>query len=328
VKQSVGESAENVIQKTTEDITTTVTKNTAETIASVTSGQTSKEIKEQLAQQALEKVDDKTAQFVHSITEKLGNDIVSIKKAVALVEKYGDSAIKALDAVDSNAVNKLLRSLDNDLLDDAIQQGSEAFAALSGWTEKELKEHGNDLVARATKDAEVLNDVKTLISKGPIDPKNLTNEQKELIEKIAANSTFNGNAQKVLVGKWVGLDGGFLQRAKEIGALHYSPHPDMWSLLGKLDNQNEVAWLVNEQVIQNGMSKGLKIEYTLNAVTHIDNEMDAIDAIFSGQTDEQIMQLLDSKYLPVRMKELQQLQKAGYECMFESASNSYVLMKP
>jgi hypothetical protein len=214
-------------------------------------------------------------------------------------------------------------------LDDVVQQGSDALAAFSGWSEKEQKEHGKDLAARAAKDAEVLADVKTLISKGPIDPKNLTNEQKLLIEKIAANSTFYADGKKVVVGKWVGLDGGFLKRANETGSLHYSPHPDLWGLFDKLENQNEVAWLINKQVIQTGIGKGLPFEYTLNGTLakDIGNERAAIKAIFSGQTEEIIKRKLKSDYLPVRMRELQELKNAGFDLTFNEMNNSYSLIK-
>ena len=319
---------ENIVQKTADDAIAKTVKNTTETVASAGTEKLSKEVKDVLVKKALEKADDKSAALVRSVAENIGDDVASINKAVALVQNYGDDAIKVLKAVEPEAAAKVLQTVDKNILDDVIQQGPDAIAAFSGWTEKELKEHGRDLAARASKDAEVLNDVKTLISKGPIDPKNLTDEQKFLIEKIAANSTFNADGTKVVVGKWTGLDGGFLGRAKETGSLHYSPHPDLWELFGKLENQNEVAWLVNEQIIQNGITKGLSIEYTLDGVNFIDNEMDAIEAVFSGQTEEKIMELLDSKYLPVRMKELQTLQNAGYMCKFESASNSYILIKP
>jgi hypothetical protein len=253
----------------------------------------------------------------------------SINKTIVLVQKHGMNAVKAFSAVDPLSMHKMLRTLNDEVFDQVIKDGPEAFAALSRWTEKELLEHGDELAERAMKDATVLKDVKTLIKKGPIDPDNLTAEQKLLIEKIAANSTFNADGTKVVVGKWVGLDGGFLQRAKETGSLHYSPHPDLWGLFKELENQNEVAWLINQKVIQTGIGKGLPFEYTLNGVPLdvLDNERAAIKAIFSGLTEKEIKQELMSDYLPVRMKELLELKKGGFTAIFDEMNNSYIIKK-
>ena len=112
--------------------------------------------------------------------------------------------------------------------------------------------------------------------------------------------------------------------------MHYSPHPDLWTLFGKLDNQNEAAWLINEQVIQTGIGKGLPFEYTLNGILakDIGNERAAIKAIFSDQTEEIIKRKLKSDYLPVRMRELQELKNAGFDLVFNEIDNSYSLIKP
>lgn len=332
VKESLEKVGEEISTKATkealEEIAEKAIKDTSQAIPSTSIDKASKEVSEKLVGQVLEKVDDKTAALFRSVADIVGDDAVSINKATTLIQKYGDDAIKALTAVKPEAAAKVLRSVDESILDDIIRQGSDAFAAFSGWTEKELKDHGKDLVARATKDAEVLNDVKTLVSKGPIDPKNLTKEQKFLIDKIAANSTFIADGKQIVVGKWVGLDGGFLKIARETNSLHYSPHPDLWGLFKGLENQNEAAWLINQKVIQNGVGKGLPFEYTLDGIPEkiLDNERDAVDAIFSGKpSDDEIMQLLKSDYIPVRIRELQELSQSGYKLDFNDASQSYIL---
>jgi len=323
-----------IIEKTTKEVSQEVVakaiKETGGAITSASVGKASKEVKEKLIKQVIKTADDKTAALVRSVADKIGDDVVSVNKLVALVQKYGDDAVKALKAVKPETAAKVLRSVDENILDDVVRQGSDAFAAFSGWTEKELKEHGKDLAARATKDAEVLNDVKTLISKGPIDPKNLTDEQKRLIEKIAANSTYYVDGEKVVVGKWVGLDGGFLMRAKETGSLHYSPHPDLWELFGKLDNQNEAAWLINKQVIQTGIDKGLPFEYTLSGIKpdNLIDEANGIEAIWKNATDDEIMDAMKLDYVPVRIQELKELYKDGYQFSIDSITNSYILIKP
>jgi hypothetical protein len=132
------------------------------------------------------------------------------------------------------------------------------------------------------------------------------------------------------LGKWVDLNGGFVQRAKEVGAVHYNPHPDLWKLFGKLENQNGVAWLVNKQVIQTGIGKGSPFEYTLNGIPldFIKKERAAIEAIFSGQAEDVIKKKLKLDYLPVRMRELKELKEVGFTASFDEISNSYIIKKP
>ena len=42
----------------------------------------------------------------------------------------------------------------------------------------------------------------------------------------------------------------------------------MWNLLGDLGKEQRelTAWLINKQVIQNGIEKGLPFEYTLDGI--------------------------------------------------------------
>ena len=106
----------------------------------------------------------------------------------------------------------------------------------------------------------------------------------------------------------------------------------MWNLLGELGelNRDEVAWLINEQVVQTGVAKGLPFEYSLNGVLAKDknNEFYAVQKLFSGATDEQIMKALGTGYLPVRARELQVMKEAGYDFLFDESTNSYILTLP
>jgi hypothetical protein len=253
------------------------------------------------------------------------------QKYDSLVSKHGKRAADALNALPPADANKLLTTLDEKSLDHAIQEGPDAVAALSGWSEKDLQQHGAELALRSKKDAEALTAVQELVDSGPIDPKNLTPQQKALIEKIAEYSTQNPDQARAVLGKWVDISNGFVKRAQDTNSLHYNPHPDMWNKLESLgrEKQEEVAWLINQQVIQNGISKGLSFEYSLNGVPDdtIESEHDTIMAIFSGQSDEEIMLNQQRDYLPIRMKELRVLQQAGYSSAFDEALNSYMLKK-
>ena len=272
-----------------------------------------------------------------AIIQTYGDDGIALlqkygSSAINLIDSYGDSAIKVMGAVDPRGAKKLLESLDDDVLDYAMEQGPDAVEALSKWSPADLRLHGPELALRAKKDAEVLDSIKKLTSLGPIDPKKLTAEQKALIDAIAANSTQYADNGQVVLGKWVDISNGFVQTAQDTASIHYNPHPDMWNSLGELGKaqQEEVAWLINKQVIQTGIAKGKPFEYTLNGIPNgtLDNEIEAVEAIFSGKTEAQIKEILEAPNMPIRMKELQELHKAGYEFTFDSVNNSYILVKP
>ena len=269
------------------------------------------------------------------VIQKYGTEVVPLlvkhgDEGLALIQKFGIDGIALLQKHGNDATD--LVHLDADVLDYVMQQSDEAVEALSRWSAEELREHGLELALRAQKDAEVLASIKKLTSSGPVDPKNLTEEQKAFIESIAANSTQYADNGQVVLGKWVDISNGFVQTAQETGSVHYNPHPDMWTMLGQLGDakQEEVAWLINKQVVQKGIDKGLPFEYTLNGVPTdtIDNEIEAVEAIFSGKTEAELKEILESRNLPIRIKELQELHNAGYEFTFDSINNSYILIKP
>jgi hypothetical protein len=253
--------------------------------------------------------------------------------AVRLIGKYGTPAVKTLAVVEPKAAETLLKTLDKDVLEYASQQGDDAVAALALWGEKDLQEHGVELALRAKKDAQALADVKKLAALGPIDPKNLTAEQKALIDAIAKNSTqYDANGQ-IALGKWTDFGSGFIENARNTGSKYYGPHPEIWNTLESLgkENQNEAAWLINQQVIKNGISDGLPFEFSLSGIPAdlIDNEKDAIETLFtSNPTNEEIMDILKSDYLPVRIKELQELQRAHYQLTFDKVHNSFIFIVP
>jgi hypothetical protein len=191
---------------------------------------------------------------------KIGND----PNTIQLIKRYEEPAIELLGTMDVESAGKLLSNLDPDVLDYAMEQGPDALSALSRWKPAELKEFGIELVIRSKKDAQVLEDISKLTSLGPLDPKNPTSEQMELIRSIAENSMQYSENGQVVLGKWIDYGNGFTQVARETGSVHYSPHPDMWEMFDAFGNTNreEAAWLVNQQVIQKGIDKGLPFEYT------------------------------------------------------------------
>jgi hypothetical protein len=284
----------------------------------------------------------------NSVIKELREQVTGLnKKTVALIRKHGDGVIPLLAQHGDDALRLLQRYgpdvinvytaanlllLDDDVLEYAMQQGPEAVRALSKWDPVELRLYGPELALRAEKDGKVLTAIEKLTSMGPVNPDKLTAEQQALIEAIAANSTQNAENAQVVLGKWVDIDSGFVETAKNTGSTHYNPHPAVWGMLGRLgkEGQEEVAWLINKQVIQNGIANNKPFEYTLNGVPakNIDDEANAIEAIFADATDEEIKNILGSDYLPVRMKELQELKKAGYTYSYDEAKSSFVLTSP
>ena len=326
IREVGDEIGEKALREVSEDVIGKTTKNTIREV----SEKNILEIGEGTFEKSTKNISEKTIQ---GITEQFTEKVVNkTSQEIKLVAKHGPKATKLVDVVGTKPAKKLLDTLDDDVIDYVIEQGPEAIDALSKWSGKELREHGPELALRATKDADVLRDVKKLVSAGPIDPAHLTNEQKDLIRAIAKNSTQYADNGQTVLGKWVDYGNGFSDYARRTGSAHYNPHPDMWNLLGELGEQNRdnVAWLVNEQVLQTGISKSLPFEYSLNGISKQAriNEITAIQKLFSGATDIQIMKALGTDYVPVRFKELQMMREAGYEFLFDKANKSYILSLP
>jgi hypothetical protein len=165
----------------------------------------------------------------------------------------------------------------------------------------------------------------------PVDPKKLTKEQQNLINSIAEYSIQYNDEGQIVLGKWVDYGNGFTRYARETGSVHYNPHPDMWNLMGGLGNKREeTAWLVNKQVIQSGIDKGIPFEYTLEGVPADDvfKEKNVVQLIFSGASDAEIKSTMGANKLAIRWQELKELQKAGYEFVFDEIHNSFILSLP
>lgn len=264
---------------------------------------------------------------------KFGDDTWEV---IRLVKQFGTPAVNLLKIVDPASANKLLKTLDADVLEYAMTKNSDAVFALSRWSEKELKEFGPELALRAEKDAKVLKAIDSLVRLVPIDPKHLTTEQDDLIKIIAENSMQYSDEGQIVLGKWVDYGNGFTSYARETGSVHYNPHPDMWNLLGSLGKQrDDTAWLVNEKVIQIGIDKKLPFEYTLNGLPSdkIEFEESAIEKIWEGGLSKEIIynnvkESLSTDTIPIRTKELVELYFAGYVYSFDSVANSYVFIKP
>jgi hypothetical protein len=254
-------------------------------------------------------------------------------KFAEILEKEGkDAAFAYLKKVLGDVPFNKLGVLDDDVLEYAASEGPDALKALSAWSETDLKEHGVELALRAKRDGEVLRDIQTLTSMGPINPNKLTNEQERLIKAIAANSTQYDEAGQVVLGKWIDYDNGFTQVARNTGSVHYNPHPDMWKLLEPLgkQQQEEVAWLINKEVIQSGIEKGLPFEYSLKGIStdNIVTEKTVVQMIFSGASDVEIKTALRLNKLDIRWQELMELQQAGYKIVFDETNSSFILSMP
>jgi hypothetical protein len=142
------------------------------------------------------------------------------------------------------------------------------------------------------------------------------------------------NDGHVVIGKWIDYDTGFSGYALNTSTVHYSQHPDLWPMLGNLENQQDnVAWLINQRAIQSKIDESLPFEYTFEGIepNKIEFEASAIQAIWNNATTAEILDALDTvgeDDIPYRMKELQELYQAGYTYVFDEANNSYILVKP
>lgn len=88
----------------------------------------------------------------------------------------------------------------------------------------------------------------------------------DLAREVAHLSTHQfGDASRVVLGKWDGLDGGYIGEARSNGGIYYDTGPDTWKAMGvglSKPDANAVGWLVNEQFLQTQMERGIpRIDY-------------------------------------------------------------------
>jgi hypothetical protein len=191
--------------------------------------------------------------------------------------------------------------------------------------------HANKLINILTTQGEIglVNTVKTQIGKLLVGSDNF-DTAKDLIETIANNSIQYAYGSQMVLGKWVNYSDGFTKISRNTSSMHYNPHPEIWNTLEELGiNRDVTAWLVNKQVVQTGIAKGLPINFTLEGipVKEIETEKKVVDLIFSGTTDLEIMSALGIEKLAIRWQELIELQKAGYK-LVSNLDNSYIFSLP
>jgi RHS repeat-associated protein len=81
-------------------------------------------------------------------------------------------------------------------------------------------------------------------------------EAGDLIKAIAKQST-HGAGDKVVLGPWKfkGIEGYYVEMAKERGAIYFATSREVWQALGK---DPELAWAINEQFLRNQLEAGVK----------------------------------------------------------------------
>ncbi|WP_156616806.1 hypothetical protein [Mycobacterium sp. 852014-52144_SCH5372336] len=90
----------------------------------------------------------------------------------------------------------------------------------------------------------------------------------DLARELAELSTHQfGNADRVVLGKWDGLDGGYIGEARANGGIYYDTGPDAWNAIGdglSKPEANALGWFVNEQFLQAQMERGVpRIDYVV-----------------------------------------------------------------
>ena len=123
---------------------------------------------------------------------------------------------------------------------------------------------------------------------------------------------------------WKGLDDGYIGYARQLGAVYYSSHPGVWERLGALgkEQQSQMAWEINQAALRPYIERGVPFEYALKGIDpkKLDNEKAAIEAIWNGASDAEIMVTLEEKYVPTRIKELRELYQAKYKLIEDVGS--------
>ena len=250
-------------------------------------------------------------------------------EAIDVVKEYGTPAVNLLRNLDPNSVEKLLKNLDEDVIEYAMAQGPDAVVALSYWPDDFLEKYGDELALRATQDARAL---EAALKYAQLDDIN-TQEAKELLDIIAYNSIQNSGDNLVL-GKWISgtLDEGFIGAARADGALFYGTNPGIEEIFAKASNVDpeDLYWAVNNRVLEVVIEQEVRIDYSLSGLLakDIPHEIDAIGAIQSGMTSGEVAEMFFEGQFPFRMKEVEVLVANGYTFAVDATNNIVHWSKP
>jgi hypothetical protein len=76
-----------------------------------------------------------------------------------------------------------------------------------------------------------------------------------------------GNADRVVLGKWAGMDDGYIGEARNNGGIYFDTGDETWNAMGQGLSEEQtrtVAWQVNEQFLRTQLEGGVhRIEYVL-----------------------------------------------------------------
>ncbi|MFV9634411.1 hypothetical protein [Mycobacterium neumannii] len=127
----------------------------------------------------------------------------------------------------------------------------------------------------------------------------------DLAREVAQLSTHRfGDVDRVVLGKWDGLDGGYIGEARANGGIYYDTGPDTWNAIGdglSKPDANAVGWLVNEQFLKTQMESGVaRIDYIVEGT-----RFSSVDDVV--RTDPDSFSAMEIKYL------VQNAPSYGYE---------------
>ncbi|RAV16988.1 hypothetical protein DQP55_02950 [Mycolicibacterium sp. GF69] len=90
-----------------------------------------------------------------------------------------------------------------------------------------------------------------------------------------------GNANRVVLGKWDGLEGGYIGEARHNGGIYFDTGPDTWDAMGhglSKPDSNALGWQVNERFLRTQMEDQVgRIDYILDREKYSSLEDMAID---------------------------------------------------
>jgi hypothetical protein len=256
---------------------------------------------------AYKNFDTVTREGAEKLAQKLGGE-----KFAQLMSKF------ATNSFDSDQVFRILgnTNVSKEALTIAIKQSPDSVKALSYWDTPLLENStiAKELAERAGKDVLALEAVNELLAQGGNNP--------TLINHISDLSLQN-NGNFTMLGIWDGLENGYAKAARDLTAIYWYPHPDIYNRLGLLgDAQREATWwALDSAAIRGGAGNAMAFKYTL--LDGIPQDTEALDLLYElvpsrrlSQTErESLISFIDAELaniyassangvVPDRMKEL------------------------
>jgi hypothetical protein len=226
-------------------------------------------------------------------------------------------------------------SLTSEAAELAIEQGEDAIGALSHWGAADLATYGDELVMRASSDADAIARATEIVNQVQSIEDLNSPEVASALQAIASDSTMTiGQSEHFVIGKYIdGLKDGYANEALVNGGEFYFTNPEVSRVIQSIQDNNlrkTVFDQINQYAVQPAMGIDMPFKLTTNGMEAeaIPSMKKAIAYLQKGELD-QAFKLVKNQQgdFPAVYKEVMELFNTGYHYQYDEIEKAFIFTK-